>query len=106
MTDSNNLKNEMSLLDFKNMRRTKYISNIIRTIIISNLGTKDKQFACLNWDPLNNSMKKSFIVLIKLFLCVNHINIYLQLIAERLEPSIIMLFYVFLRPCRQHQLLQ
>lgn len=43
MTDLNNLKNEMSLLDFKNMRRTKYISNIIRTIIISNLGTKDKQ---------------------------------------------------------------
>ena len=43
MTDLSNLKNEMSLLDFKNMRRTKYISNIIRTIIISNLGTKDKQ---------------------------------------------------------------
>lgn len=42
MTDLNNLKNEMSLLDFKNMRRTKYISNIIRTIIISNLGIKDK----------------------------------------------------------------
>lgn len=42
MTDLNNLKNEMSLLDFKNMRRTKYISNIIRKIIISNLGTKDK----------------------------------------------------------------
>lgn len=42
MTDLNNLKNEISLLDFKNMRRTKYISNIIRKIIISNLGTKDK----------------------------------------------------------------
>lgn len=42
MTDLNNLKNEISLLDFKNMRRTKYISNIIRKIIISNLRTKDK----------------------------------------------------------------
>lgn len=42
MTDLNNLKNEMLLLDFKNMRRTKYISNIIRKIIISNLGAKDK----------------------------------------------------------------